>query len=240
MDNTDYIKYINDIKSLNNSVLNISLEDIKSTENTNNNDVLEKINKLLEDSDTEEDSVFIIGVAVTGVEVPKPQSPKLELLKLKTPELPKPQLPKPQSPKPEPPKPEPPKLIQKGSFSSNKLRVPIGQIIEPPKLVISRFRGGSTSIDINKVIKLLNIKPKLAELVKYIYLTYGKLLSMDDIIEVLVVLKYSEFTDTPMQDISTIPPEFRYNFTDLVKRDINNPELIKNYNTQLIFNVDKE
>ena len=61
---------------------------------------------------------------------------------------------------------------------------------------------------------------------------------MDDIIEVLVVLKYSEFSNTPMQDISTIPPEFKYNFTDLVKRDINNPELIKNYNTN-IENINK-
>jgi len=213
MDNT-YTDYIEDIKSLNNSILNISLEDIKSTENIDKND-------------NEEDSIFIIGVA--AIEVSKPEPPKPEPLKL---EPLKPEAPKPES------KPEPPKPIQKGSFSSNKLRIPIGQIIEPPKLVTSRFRGGSTSIDINKVVKLLNIKPKLAELVKYIYLTYGKLLSMDDIIEVLVVLKYSEFTDTPMQDISTIPPEFRYNFTDLVKRDINNPELIKNYNTN-IENINK-
>jgi len=213
MDNT-YTDYIEDIKSLNNSILNISLEDIKSTENIDKND-------------NEEDSIFIIGVAT--IEVSKPELPK--------PEAPKPEPLKPEAPKPES-KPEPPKPIQKGSFSSNKLRVPIGQIIEPPKLVTSRFRGGTTSIDINKVIKLLNIKPKLAELVKYIYLTYGKLLSMDDIIEVLVVLKYSEFTNTPMQDISTIPPEFKYNFTDLVKRDINNPELIKNYNTN-IENINK-
>ena len=41
-----------------------------------------------------------------------------------------------------------------------------------------------------------------------------------------------------MQDISTIPLEFRYNFIDLVKRDINNPELIKNYNIN-IENINK-
>jgi hypothetical protein len=87
-------------------------------------------------------------------------------------------------------------------------------------------------------MELLNIKPKLAALVKYIYVTHGKLLSMDEIIEGLVVLKYSEFTETPIQDISIIPPEFKYNFTDLVKRDINNPELIKNYNTN-IENINK-
>jgi len=225
-----YTDYINEIKSLNNFI--ISLEDIKSTENIDN----------------KEDSIFIVGVSLDKVSNPEPLKPEPLKPEPPNPEPPKPEPPKQEPlkqepPKQEPPKPEPlkqerPKSIQGGLFLPYKFQVPIGTIIQAPKLLTSRFRGGSTHININKVIELLNIKSKLAELVKYIYVTYGKLLSMDDIIEVLVVLKYSEFTDIPIQDISTIPPEFKYNFTDLVKRDINNPELIKNYNTN-IENINK-
>ena len=247
----NYTKLINDIKILNNKTLNINLDDIKSspvsTPEPQQLSTLEPA-PLSKPKPPSPLSKPPPPAPLSKPEPPAPLSkPELPLSKppppVSKPEPPVP-LSKPPSPlsKPEPPaplsKPKPglpvskpePSQLSKPQLSFRRLNVPIGTVILPPKLLTSRFRGGDivlANIDIDKVINLLNMKNKLAELYKYIYNTYKKLLTMEDILDVLVILKYSEFTDIPIQDITSIPPEFKYNFTDLAKRDINNPELIR-------------
>ena len=126
----------------------------------------------------------------------------------------------------------------------------VSQVVSPtiqPTLPIDNQSGGTNSLGINiSIDKINNVLYKnctsIHQITKYFYENESnKILNGHELILILVSFKYCEFIEKKVENIheiisskfiNAIPDKFKFNFYDMVSKDINNDALIKSINKQ--------
>jgi len=124
---------------------------------------------------------------------------------------------------------------------------PVVQPTVQPTEPINNQAGGTNSLGINiSIDKINNVLYKnctsIHQITKYYYENESnKILNGHELILVLVSFKYCEFIEKKVENIqeiitsqfiNTIPEKFKFNFYDMVSKEINNDTLIKLINKQ--------